>query len=367
MINSLNLLRFFSQNNINFFSGVPDSVLKEFTNKLDNLKKIKHYICVNEGSAVSLNIGNYLATKQIGVTYLQNSGLGHIINPIVSIADSKVYNIPLVLLIGWRGAPGSNDEAQHLKQGSITKKILKTMGIKYLELSHNKQISSLKKIITYSKNKKKIIAILVKRNKFEKENKSKIKIKKNNNLSKKFFFENLLNIIKKNTKIISSTGYISRELFNVRKNTKYKNSKDLYLVGGMGHTSSVGLGYSLKTKNELLCIDGDGSSLMHLGSLFSSSYFAKKNFKYFLLNNYCHDSVGGQKTYSDMLNYEKLASSFKFRRYYLINQKENLKIKLKKILKQNGPLFIEIKINHENGNLSRPKNFKKIYKNFIDE
>ena len=131
MIDSHELFKYFLKKNISFFSGVPDSVLKNFTRELDFSKKIEHYICVNEGSAVGMAIGNYLKTKKISLVYLQNSGLGNAINPIISIADKNVYSIPLVLLIGWRGSPGKNDEEQHITKGKITLPILKKMEIPY--------------------------------------------------------------------------------------------------------------------------------------------------------------------------------------------------------------------------------------------
>ena len=125
MLDPLELISYFKKKKINFFSGVPDSVLKNFTNFLDNLKNTEHYVCVNEGSAVGLAIGYYLRKKKIGLVYLQNSGLGNAINPLVSIADKKVYKIPIVLLIGWRGSPGIKDEKQHLTKGKITINIKK--------------------------------------------------------------------------------------------------------------------------------------------------------------------------------------------------------------------------------------------------
>ena len=220
MFDAVKLLNFFLKKKIFFFSGVSDSVLKEFTNILDK-KKINHFICVHEGSAIALNIGNFIATNKIGVTYLQNSGIGNIINPIVSIADSNVYNIPLILLIGWRGSPNSNDEPQHIKQGHITKKTLNLLNIKFLELSEKTKFSQIQKLITYSKKKKKIVALLVRNKTFQKVliNK-KVLPKKEKRISKDDFYRALLVAIDKKTKIISSTGYISRKLYEVRNKKK---------------------------------------------------------------------------------------------------------------------------------------------------
>ena len=151
MIKSQELLNIFIKNKINFFAGVPDSVLKNFLNILELKKNIKNIMCVNEGSAVSLTIGHYLAEKKLGLVYLQNSGLGNAINPLISIAEKTVYNIPLVLLIGWRGSPGSKDEPQHIAKGKITREILQLLNIKYLIIKDRKDLSKVSKLISFSK------------------------------------------------------------------------------------------------------------------------------------------------------------------------------------------------------------------------
>ena len=137
------------------------------------------------------------------------------------------------------------------------------------------------------------------------------------NLNKELFLKTLLFKIKKNTKIISSTGFNSRELMHLRYKFKIKNGKDFYMVGGMGHTTSVALGYSLSSKKDVICIDGDGSLLMHLGSIKTAGTFANKNFKYILLNNNSHDSVGGQSTHANNVNFEKFSKSLGFKNFIL--------------------------------------------------
>jgi phosphonopyruvate decarboxylase len=305
MIDAKNLFLFFKKNKIDFFTGVPDSVLKNFIYILDsNKKKVEHVVTANEGSAIALATGNYLATKKPALVYMQNSGLGNAINPLISICHSKVYSIPLILMIGWRGSPKENDEPQHQLKGKITPSILKLLNIKFLVLNNFKDFKKIKNLINYSKYKKKPVALLIKNNtlslngNFEKNNKSK------NNLTREVVINELLDAIKKNTRIISTTGYTSRELFQIRRDKKCKNGKDFYMVGGMGHSSMVSLGYSLSSKNQVICLDGDGSLIMHMGSLISTGLKSKSNFKHILLNNGSHESVGDQKIDTFKVNFK---------------------------------------------------------------
>jgi phosphonopyruvate decarboxylase len=368
MIDAKNLFLFLKKNQINFFAGVPDSVLKNFIYILNsNKKKIRHIITANEGNAVALAAGNYLATKKPALVYMQNSGLGNAINPLISICHSKVYSIPLILMIGWRGSPKENDEPQHQLKGKITPSILKLLNIKFSVLNNFRDLKKLKNLINYSKYKKRPVAFLIKNNtlsldsNFEKDNKSK------NYLTREAVINVLLNAIKKNTRIISTTGYTSRELFQIRKDKKYKNGKDFYMVGGMGHASMTSLGYSLSSKNQVICLDGDGSVMMHLGALISTGFKAKKNFKHILLNNGSHDSVGKQKIDTLKVDFKKIVKSFNYKKYYYANNNFKLKKELISFLNSKGPSFFEIII--DNGtikNLSRPKNLIDIKKNFLN-
>ena len=367
MIDAKNLFLFLKKNKINFFTGVPDSVLKNFIYILDsNKKKIKHIIATNEGSAVALAAGNYLATKKLALVYMQNSGLGNAINPLISICHSKVYAIPLILMIGWRGSPKENDEPQHQLKGKITPSILKLLNIKFLVLNNFGDLKKIKNLINYSKYKKRPVAFLIKNNtlsldgNFQKDNKSK------NYLTREAVINGLLNAIKKNTRIISTTGYTSRELFQIRKNKKYKNGKDFYMVGGMGHVSMTSLGYSLSSKNQVICLDGDGSLLMHLGSLITTGLKSKSNFKHILLNNGAHESVGNQKIDTLKVNFKNISKSFGYKNYYLAKDNLSFVKNLRYFLKSKGPSFFEILIRAKSiKNLSRPKNLIRIKKNFI--
>ena len=365
MIKVDNLLKLLKKNDINFFSGVPDSILKEFSSALKNKSKKNHIIATNEGAAVSLGIGHYLSTNKIPCIYMQNSGLSNALNPLISIANKSVYSIPLILIIGWRGSPKMDDEPQHNVKGKITRNILKLLEIKYTIIKSNVDLNKFNKQIKVAKKNKSIVACLIEQNTLRKSKKI-IKKKDYYKLDKEFFLKTLLEILDKKTKIISSTGYNSRELMYLRNKYKYKNSKDFYMVGGMGHTSSVALGYSLSSKNKTICIDGDGSFLMHMGSIKTAGTFANKNFKYILLNNNSHDSVGGQSTFANNINFEKFSKSLGFKNFYCVKNYKNLKKNVKKFLSTNNLSFLEVKVsNSKTKNLPRPKDLIKIKNQFM--
>ena len=365
MIEVNSLVNLLKKNKTNFFTGVPDSVLKELSYYLQNKSKKNHIIATNEGSAISLGIGHYLSTKKVPCIYMQNSGLSNALNPLISIAHKKVYSIPLILVIGWRGSPNINDEPQHKVKGQITESILKLLNIKYTIIRSNTDLIKFDKQIKIAIKKSTTVACLIEQGtleKFTSVNKKKDFYK----LNKELFLKSLLETLEKNTKIISSTGFNSRELMYLRNKYKIKNSSDFYMVGGMGHTASVALGYSLSSKKKIICVDGDGSLLMHLGSIKTVGTFANKNFKYILLNNNSHDSVGGQNTYSDDIDFEKLSKSLGFKKFYSIKSDKNLKVNIQNFLKGNTLNFLEVKVsNSKIKKLPRPTNLIKIKKLFM--
>ena len=366
MINVEQLLKDLKKKKIDFFTGVPDSILKNFSKKIENFKDNKHKIAVSEGSAVAIGIGYYLATKKIPCVYMQNSGLGNAINPLISIAHKKVYSIPLLLLIGWRGSPKHKDEPQHMVKGKITQKLLRLLNINFCILEKESDLKKLSSIIKKAKKEKKVVACLVCKNVLKISKHKAIPVKKNNFISRKNLLIDLLKLVKKNSKIISTTGYTSRELMQIRKEMNLKNGKDFYMVGGMGHSMSVAIGMNLQTQKQIICIDGDGSMLMHLGSLFTGGFNKKINIKYILLNNNSHQSVGGQKTNADKIDFKYLSKSLGYKNFYKINNKNEIKKTLKTFLNNSASSFLEAKINAEVAkNLPRPDSLLNIKNNFI--
>lgn len=365
MIKSKDLLQILKNNNCNFFSGVPDSVLKNFTKIIEKNKN--HIIATNEGSAISIGIGNYLSTKRIPCIYMQNSGLSNAINPIISIAHKKVYSIPLILLIGWRGAPNINDEPQHQSKGKITTKILELLNIDYVILEKKEDLKKFDKKIKYSKKNNSIVACLIKQGTLENNDDNFTTLAKDTyHLDKEFFLKELLTSLSKKTRIISSTGFNSREIIYLQNKFKSIKSKSFYMVGGMGHTMSVALGYSFSSLKPTVCIDGDGSFLMHMGGIKTITNFANNNLKYILLNNNSHDSVGGQKTYTQKINFYKFSKSLGFKNFYLIKDKFNLKKKIRSFIQDKKLSFMEVKVSSSKiKDLPRPDNLIKIKNEFM--
>ena len=363
MIQPKELIDLLKRNKINFFTGVPDSVLKNLSPYFEKNKK-KHISAVNEGNAIAIASGYHMATKKIPCVYFQNSGLGNAVNPLASIVHSKVYSIPMLLIIGWRGSPNLKDEPQHKVKGKITKDILKLLDIKFCILRNKKDLNKLKLLIKYSKSRNKPVACLIENKILNKGAKNKIAKNRKFNIKRIEVINELLKNLSIKTNIVSTTGFTSRELMEIRKKEKMGN--DFYMVGGMGHTSALSLSISLHSKKQMICLDGDGSMLMHMGSLVTIGFLAKKNFKHILFNNNAHESVGGQKTNIDKVNFENLTKSIGYKKYIILKNKKDLKKKLKVFLQSKGPIFMEILISQGSvKNLMRPKNLLKIKRNFI--
>ena len=368
MIDVKNLFKFLNQNGIKFFSGVPDSTLKNINWHLEKKSKKQHMIVANEGSAIASCIGYFLSTGKLSCAYMQNSGLSNAINPLISVAHKKVYSIPIFLMIGWRGSPGLKDEPQHLAKGSITLKLLKLLNIKYCVLNNENDFINLKKLINFSKKNNSTVACLFKKNILT----SKDKFRQNNyvksDIQRETFIKILLENISSKTNLISTTGYTSRELYQIRSKYNLRKGSDFYMVGGMGHSSMVALGVSLYKNTTVICLDGDGSMIMHLGSITNIGNFAKNNYKHILLNNFSHESVGGQKTGSENLNFQELAKGAGYKKYFYLNKKKNISKMVKKFLTSKGPSLLEVIIKQGiMKELLRPKNLVNVKNKFMEK
>ncbi|MBQ8435960.1 MAG: phosphonopyruvate decarboxylase [Oscillospiraceae bacterium] len=294
MIDTNAFLDYLKENGLDFFTGVPDSLLKNFCACVtDNCDKKHNIIAANEGNAVGIACGYYLSTGKFGVVYMQNSGIGNAVNPLVSLADDEVYKIPLLMLVGWRGEPGTTDEPQHKKQGKITFDLFKAMGIETVILDDDYK-EKIQHCIKYMKEYEKPVALIVRKNTFS-EYKYGFK-RSDYSLSRERALEIILNNVSEDDIIVSTTGKTSRELFELRETKKLGHSNDFLTVGSMGHTSSIALGVSLFTDKHIYCIDGDGSFIMHMGATAVNAVNAGGNYRYIIINNGAHESVGGQPT-----------------------------------------------------------------------
>jgi phosphonopyruvate decarboxylase len=330
-------------NKFGFFSGVPDSLLKSlcayFT---EYLPKDKHIIAANEGNAVALASGYFLASGKPAVVYMQNSGMGNALNPLLSLNDPKVYGIPVLLLIGWRGEPNIKDEPQHIKQGLVTTDLLECSGIKYEILSDdlNSALGQMENAYEYLLENNAPYALIIRKNLFDKnEMPFALDISK---ISREYAIEKIVENVKDTAIYISTTGMISRELFEIRERKGQTHSGDFLTVGSMGHSSSIALGIALVRKNDLIiCLDGDGAALMHLGAFAIIADRNPKNFIHIVLNNCAHDSVGGQPTVALKANLYQIAKTVNYKNSFRINNEEELK-KIGEYLKLDAPIFIEI-------------------------
>ena len=339
-------------NKFDFFTGVPDSLLKEFCLCINDLSKSNHIITANEGNAVAIACGYNIATSRYGVVYMQNSGIGNIVNPLLSLADEDVYKIPMLFIIGYRGEPNIKDEPQHIKQGKLTLPLLETLGVKYLILDDNYQ-KQIKYCYTYIKQTGKPIAIVVKKDSFSKYDKN-LDSNNINTLSREETLDIIINNLGQNDFIVSTTGKTSREIFEIREKNNTNHSNDFLTVGSMGHTSSLALGISLNTQKNIFCIDGDGSFIMHMGGLAVAIQNAKENFKYILINNGCHESVGGQPTIAHNIDIKKILLGFGFKKVNVVNNENELISSLKE-QKKNGKFAIIVNTNDKSRkDLGRP-------------
>jgi phosphonopyruvate decarboxylase len=245
---------------------------------------------------------------------------------------------------------------------------LNLLNIKFCIVDNDNHFVKINNLIKFSLKKKTPVAFLIKKNRlFLKKQSTNLKIlKKKKFVLRSFVIEELLKRVNKNTRIISTTGYTSRELNKIRKEKKYKNGKDFYMVGGMGHASMVSLGYSLSNNRQTICLDGDGSLLMHFGSMILTSMKSKVNFKHILLNNGCHESVGKQKIDTQKIDLKKIVDGFRYKKYFFADTKSSFLKKISIFLKSKGPSFFEVYIESESlKNLSRPKNLIRIKEDFI--
>jgi len=332
---------------VEFFTGVPDSLLKEFCLCIDDrISNDKHIIAANEGNAVALASGYYLAQKSIPLVYMQNSGLGNAVNPLLSLCDPDVYSIPLLVMIGWRGEPGVKDEPQHVTQGRVQIELLEALGLPYEIISkEDDQFSNkISNVIEIAKNENRPVVLLIKKGTFEKY-KTEIIQPDDQRMNREEALEIILENLDDNAIIVSTTGKTSREIFEIREIRGQTHEQDFLTVGSMGHCSSIALGIALaKPHREVVCIDGDGAMLMHLGSLTSIASMKPKNFRHILMNNEVHESVGGQETAAKYLDLSAIVEAVGSSKVFKAATPNDLKTNITNFITCSGPSFLEVKI-----------------------
>lgn len=343
---------------IDFFAGVPDSLLKNICAYIsDHLDSRHNIIAANEGGAVGVAAGYHLATGKIPVVYMQNSGEGNIINPLASLTDKEVYNIPVLLVIGWRGRPGVLDEPQHVKQGKVTLPLLDTMGIRYQVLSQeeNEALRQIRDAVDYMKATNEVFALVVEKNTFDAYTLQN-KVENDLTLSREEAIQITAAALGSNDCIVSTTGMISRELFEYRTALGQSHERDFLTVGSMGHASQIALGIALeKPDRHVWCFDGDGAVIMHMGSMAITASKAPGNFVHVLFNNGAHDSVGGQPTVGLNIDIPAIAKAVGYKNAFSVSTAEALQALLSDSEIKDGPVLIEVQVRKGNRkDLGRP-------------
>ena len=329
------------------FAGVPDSLLKDFCAYVtDHTPPERHVITANEGGAVALAMGHYLATGRAALVYLQNSGLGNMVNPLTSLADGAVYGIPMVLLVGWRGEPGKKDEPQHVQMGRVTCSVLEALGIDYTVLPEDP--AAAKQVIddtvreTHAQRSPR--AIVVRKGTFS-AYKLQNAVADRYPLERERAIARLVASLPHDAIVVSTTGKPSRELFEVREARGEAHDSDLLTVGGMGHASQIALGVALEQRDRpVYCVDGDGAALMHMGGLSTIATLAPPTFKHVVLNNAAHDSVGGQPTVGFDVDLCAVARACGYPHARSVHDESALDAAVAELAAQPGPAMLEIRI-----------------------
>ncbi|MBN2404568.1 MAG: phosphonopyruvate decarboxylase, partial [Coriobacteriia bacterium] len=312
---------------IEFFTGVPDSLLKNFCAYLEeNLDATAHIIAANEGNAVALATGHYLATGRPGLVYMQNSGQGNATNPLVSLADPEVYGVPMLLLVGWRGEPGVKDEPQHVKQGKITHALFDTLGIPHCLLPDTIEAAqeALAEAGRVLREEARPYALIAKAGVFTSYQRQRA-VGETLEIRREAAIAALCAKLGEDAVIVSTTGKISRELYEIREGQDRNHSRDFLTVGSMGHASQIALGIACaKTDRSVYCFDGDGAAIMHMGGMALIGSLKPRNFKHVILNNGAHDSVGGQPTAGLAIDLSAIAKACGYAAAFSVEHEQEL-------------------------------------------
>ena len=330
-----------------FYTGVPDSQLKALCNCLMNTYGIDpkhHVIAANEGNCTALAAGYHLATGKVPVVYMQNSGEGNIINPVASLLNDKVYAIPMVFVVGWRGEPGVHDEPQHIYQGEVTVKLLEDMGISTFvigkettDVEVESTMAKFRNILAQGKD----VAFVVRKGALSYDD--KVEYKNDNAMVREDIIRHIVAVSGEDP-IVSTTGKASRELFEIREANGQSHKYDFLTVGSMGHSSSIALGVAINKPNKKIwCIDGDGAVLMHMGAMAVVGANAPKNLVHIVINNGAHETVGGMPTVAAKIDLVAIAKACGYSKAVSVNAFDDLDWELESAKSTNELTLIEVK------------------------
>lgn len=333
--------------NSDFYTGVPDSQLKALCNYLMDKYGIDprhHIIAANEGNCAALAAGYHLATGKVPVVYMQNSGEGNIINPAASLLNDKVYAIPVIFIVGWRGEPGVHDEPQHIYQGEVTTKLLDDMGISNFVIGKetaDEEVETVMKGFKEKLDRGLDVAFVIRKGALT--DAPKVEYKNNNIMPREEIIRHIVSVSGEDP-IVSTTGKASRELFEIREANGQSHKYDFLTVGSMGHSSSIALGVALNKPNQKIwCIDGDGAALMHMGAMAVIGANKPKNLVHIVINNAAHETVGGMPTVAGSIDLVKIAAACGYPNTVCVDNFEDLDKELKKAKESEKLGFIEVK------------------------
>lgn len=329
-----------------FYTGVPDSQLKALCNYLMDTYGIDpahHIIAANEGNCTALAAGYHLATGKVPVVYMQNSGEGNIINPVASLLNDKVYAIPMVFIVGWRGEPGVHDEPQHIYQGEVTVKLLDVMGIRSFVIgkdTSDEQVEAAMAAFREALAAGQDVAFVIRKGalSFDKS----VKYHNDNTMLREEIIRHIT-AVSGTDPIVSTTGKASRELFEIREANGQDHRYDFLTVGSMGHSSSIALGVALnKPDTKIWCIDGDGAALMHMGAMAVIGANAPKNLVHVVINNASHETVGGMPTVAGKADLVGVAKACGYPNAVCVKTFDELDVELKEAKHRDELSLIEV-------------------------
>lgn len=330
-----------------FFTGVPDSQLKALCNYLIDRYQTDpshHVIAANEGNCTALAAGYHLATGRVPVVYMQNSGEGNIINPVASLLNDKVYAIPVIFVIGWRGEPGVHDEPQHIYQGEVTVRLLEDMGIETFIIGTDtsdeeteKVMEDFRKVLSEGR----CVAFVIRKGALT--DAPKVSYENDNKMMREDIIKHIVKV-SGDDPIVSTTGKASRELFETRTAAGQSHKYDFLTVGSMGHSSSIALGIAInKPGQRIWCIDGDGAVLMHMGSMGVTGSVKPSNLIHIVINNGAHETVGGMPTVAAGMDLVSIAKACGYPNAVCVDNFDDLDMELEKARDRGELSFIEVK------------------------
>lgn len=345
MISPGHFVRELRGHGIQLFAGVPDSLLASLCAYIDDhAAPGEHLITANEGNAVAVAAGYHLATGRTAAVYLQNSGLGNTVNPLTSILDADVYRVPLLLIVGWRGEPGVHDEPQHVKQGRISRQQLEVLDVPHWVVDATTDPAAvIRAAVEELRRRGSPVALLVRQGSFADYTRRK-REDGGATLGREEALQEILALCDPRDLVVATTGKTSREVFSIRQQ-RGEPMRDFLTVGGMGHTASIALGVALGAPTRrVMCLDGDGSLLMHLGAVPVIGDVAPRNLVHVLLNNAAHESVGGQRTVAGCVDFAAIARACGYLGYLCAASREEIRAAWPGLAAQPGPVLFEIKI-----------------------